>query len=36
MIFTRIDLEEKLHAGKSAVSSAFKALNKANLIREIR
>lgn len=36
VIFTRIDLEEKLHVGKSAISSAFKELNKANLIREIR
>lgn len=36
MIFTRIDLEAKLHVGKSAISSAFKELNKANLIREIR
>lgn len=36
VIFTRIDLEEKLHVGKSAISSTFRALNKANLIREIR
>lgn len=36
VIFTRIDLEEKLHVGKSAISSAFEQLNKANLIREKR
>ena len=36
MIFTRIDLGEKLHVGKSAISSAFEQLNKANLIREKR
>ena len=36
IIFTRIDLEEKLHVGKSAISSAFEQLNKANLIREKR
>ena len=34
VIFTRIDLKEKLHVGKSAISSAFEQLNKANLIRE--
>lgn len=36
VIFTRMDLEEKLHVGKSAISSAFEQLNKANLIREKR
>lgn len=36
VIFTRIDLEEKLHVGKSAISSAFEQLNKSNLIREKR
>ena len=36
VIFTRIDLGEKLHIGKSAISSAFEQLNKANLIREKR
>ncbi len=36
VIFTRIDLEKKLHVGKSAISSAFKELNKANLIKEIK
>ena len=34
VIFTRIDLEKKLHVGKSAISSAFKQLKKANLIKE--
>ena len=33
VIFTRIDLEKKLHVGKYAVSSAFKELNNANLIK---
>ena len=36
VIFTRMDLETKLHVGKSAISSAFEQLNKANLIREKR
>ena len=36
VIFTRMDLEEKLHVGKSAISSAFEQLNKANLIKEKR
>ena len=36
VIFTRMDLEAKLHVGKSAISSAFEQLNKANLIREKR
>ena len=36
VIFTRMDLEEKLHVGKASISSAFKQLNKANLIREKR
>lgn len=36
VIFTRIDLEKKLHVGKYAVSSAFKELNNANLIKEKR
>ncbi len=36
VIFTRINLEEKLHVGKSAISSAMKQLIKANLIKEIR
>lgn len=36
VIFTRIDLEEKLHVGKSAISSGIKQLIKANLIKEIR
>lgn len=34
VIFTRIDLEEKLHVGKSAIASAFEQLKKANLIQE--
>ena len=34
VIFTRIDLEEKLHIGKSAISSAFEQLKIANLIQE--
>lgn len=36
VIFTRIDLEEKLHVGESAISSGIKQLIKANLIKEIR
>ena len=28
VIFTRIDLEKKLHVGKSTISSAFKQLKK--------
>lgn len=36
VIFTRMDLEEKLHVGKSAISSAFEQLKKANLIQEKR
>lgn len=36
VIFTRIDLEEKLHVKKAAISSAFKQLNNANLIKEKR
>ena len=36
VIFTRIDLEKKLHVGKYAISSAFKELNNANLIKEKR
>lgn len=36
VIFTRIDLEEKLHVGKSAIASAFEQLKKANLIQEKR
>lgn len=36
VIFTRMDLKEKLHVGKSAISSAFEQLNEANLIREKR
>lgn len=36
VIFTRIALEKKLHVGKYAVSSAFKELNDANLIKEKR
>ncbi len=36
VIFTRIDLEEKLHVGKSAISSGIKQLIKVNLIKEIR
>ena len=34
VIFTRINLEQKLHVGKHAISSAFKQLKEANLIRE--
>lgn len=36
VIFTRIDLEEKLHIGKLAISSAMNSLKKSNLIKEIR
>ena len=36
VIFTRIDLEKKLHIGKQSLCSAFKELVKANLIKEIR
>ena len=36
VIFTRMDLEKKLHVGKYAIASAFKELNKANLIQEER
>lgn len=36
VIFTRIDLEEKLHVGKSAIASAFEQLKKTNLIQEKR
>ena len=36
VIFTRIDLEKKLHIGKQSLCSAFKELVKANLIRELR
>ena len=36
VIFTRMDIEEKLHVGKASISSAFKQLNKAKLIREKR
>ena len=36
VIFTRIDLEKKLHIGKQSLRSAFKELVKANLIKEIR
>ena len=36
VIFTRIDLEKKLHIGKQSICSAFKELVKANLIKEIR
>ena len=34
VIFTRIDLQEKLHVGKSSISSAIKQLKKVNLIKE--
>ena len=34
VIFTRIGLQEKLHIGKSAIASAFKQLENANLIKE--
>lgn len=34
VIFTRMDLEEKLHVGKSAISSGINQLIKANLIKE--
>jgi hypothetical protein len=34
VIFTRIGLQEKLHVGKSAIASAFKQLENANLIKE--
>lgn len=36
VIFTRIDLEKKLHIGKRSLCSAFKELVKSNLIKEIR
>lgn len=36
VIFTRIDLEEKLHVGKSAIASAFEQLKIVNLIQEKR
>lgn len=36
VIFTRMDLEEKLHVGKSAIASAFEQLKIANLIQEKR
>ena len=36
VIFTRIDLEKKLHIGKQSLCSAFKELFKANLVKEIR
>jgi len=36
VIFTRMDLEEKLHVGKSAISSGVNQLIKANLIKEVR
>lgn len=34
VFFTRIGLQEKLHVGKSAIASAFKQLENANLIKE--
>lgn len=34
VIFTRMGLQEKLHVGRSAISSAFKQLENANLIKE--
>lgn len=34
VIFTRSGLQEKLHVGRSAISSAFKQLKNANLIKE--
>ena len=34
VIFTRIGLQKKLHVGKSAIASAFKQLENANLIKE--
>lgn len=36
VIFTRMDLEEKLHVGKSAITSAMNLLKKSNLIKEKR
>ena len=36
VIYTRIDLQKKLHIGKQSLCSAFKELVKANLIKEIR
>ena len=36
VIFTRTDLEEKLHVGKSAIASAFEQLKIVNLIQEKR
>ena len=36
VIFTRIDLEEKLHVGKSAIASAFEQLKIVNLVQEKR
>ena len=36
VIFTRMDLEEKLHVGKSAIASAFEQLKMVNLIQEKR
>ena len=34
VIFTRMDLQKKLHVGKFAISSAIKELKEANLIKE--
>ena len=34
VIFTRIGLQEKLHVGRSAISSAFNQLKNANLVKE--
>lgn len=36
VIFTKMDLEEKLHVGKSAIASAFEQLKIANLVQEKR
>ena len=34
VIFTRIGLQDKLHVGRSAISSAFNQLKNANLVKE--
>lgn len=36
VIFTRMNLEEKLHVGKAAINFAFEQLKKADLIQEKR
>lgn len=36
VIFTRMDIQKKIHAGKSAIAKAFKELNETNLVCEIK